>query len=57
MDKSLDGLLNQFTAWKYSFDANGLQVNMPKTKILVSNPLAKFPVDPRNNCVVCVRRK
>ena len=46
MDKSLDGLLNQFTAWKYSFDAKGLQVNKPKTTILASNPLAKCPVDP-----------
>ena len=46
MDKSLDGLLKQFKAWKYSFGAKGLQVNMPKTTILVSNPLAKCPVDP-----------
>ena len=46
VDESLDRLLNQFTAWKDSFDAKGLQVNMSKTKILVSNPLAERPVDP-----------
>ena len=34
MDESLDGLLNQFTAWKDSFDAKGFWFNMSKTKIL-----------------------
>ena len=47
MDESLDGLLNQFTAWKVSFDVKGLRVNMSKTKILVSNTLAEHP------CGVC----
>ena len=40
MDESLDGLTNQLTAWKDSFYAKELWVNMSKTKILVSNPLA-----------------
>ena len=40
MDESLDGLINQLTAWKDSFYAKELWVNMSKTKILVSNPLA-----------------
>ena len=54
MDESLDGLLNQFTAWKDISDATGLRVNMFKAKILVSNPLAERPVDPsKYPCVVC----
>ena len=54
MDESLDGLLNQFTAWKDSFDAKGLRVNMSKTKILVSNALSERPVDPtKYKCGVC----
>ena len=46
--------VTKFTDWKDSFDANGLQVNMSKTKILVSNPLAECPVDPNKYpCGVC----
>ena len=54
MEESLDGLLNQFTAWKDSFDAKGLWVNMSKTKILVSNSPLERPVDPsKYPCGVC----
>ena len=57
MDESLCGLLNQFTASKISFDEKGFQVNTSKTKIIVSKPLAKHPIDPINIHVMCVRRK
>ena len=46
MGESLDGLLNQFTAWKDSFDAKELWVYISKTKILVGNALAERLVDP-----------
>ena len=46
MNESLEGLVNQFTAGKDSFSAKGLRVNMSKTKVLISNPLAEKQVDP-----------
>ena len=58
IDGSLDGLLNQVIVWKESFDAKGLQGNMSKTKIVVSNLLAERLVDPSKYpwSVLCVRR-
>ena len=54
MDESLDGLLNHSTAWKYSFDAKGLRVNMSRTKMLVRNALAERTVNPsKYSCNVC----
>ena len=46
IDESSDGLLNQFIAWKDSFDAKGFRVNMSKTEILVSNSISEHPLDP-----------
>ena len=58
MDESLDGLLNQFIAWKDNFDARGLRVNISKTKILVSNPpKLNITMTPVNINVVCPRRE
>ena len=58
MDESLDGLLNQFLAWKDNFDARGLWVNMSKTKILVSNPpTINIPLTPVNIHVVSAGRE
>ena len=54
MHESLDGLLNHFTAWKDSFDAKELRVNMSRTKILVRNALAQRTVNPsKYPCNVC----
>ena len=54
MVESLDGLLNQSTAFIYSFDAKGLRVNMSKTKILLSNPQAECLIEPsKYPCGVC----
>ena len=46
MNESLEGLVNQFTVWKDGFSAKGLRVNMSKSKVLISNPLAEKQVDP-----------
>ena len=54
MDAPLGSLLNQFTAWKGSFDTKRLQVYMYKTKIVIHNPLAEHQVDPSKcPCSVC----
>ena len=53
----MDGHGNYYMQMKDSFNAKGLQVNMSKTKILVSNPLAEYLVDPsKYPCCVCKRQ-
>ena len=58
MSETIEGLRNKFIKWKEAFESKGLNVNLVKTKVMVSggitkDGMSKGEVDP---CGVCSLR-
>ena len=55
ISKIIEGFRNKLIKWKEAFESKGLEVNLGKTKVMVSGGISKDGMSVKANSVWCVQ--